>query len=284
MDYRDQVVIVTGASSGIGRITAKAFAERGATVVAVARREPLLQELVETCRKTSPNTMYLCGDLTDRTFAEHVIDESVARFGRLDVLVNNAGVSKHKQIYHASADEAEWVMRVNYLSPMWMTFAAIPHMLRASAGTIVNVSSMGGRIAPRRETLYAATKGALNSFSLGLSGDLEGSGIHVALILPGAIDTEIWKKEDEPVGFVGKKYPPELVARAILEAIEHKKREVVVPRFAAGLLTARFLHTFLPSFLHHAMSRTDPVPEDVVIRARKRAERGLRLGDVPDGS
>ncbi|MDG2306324.1 MAG: NAD(P)-dependent oxidoreductase [Candidatus Binatia bacterium] len=283
VDYRNKVVIVTGASSGIGLVTARAFAARGATVMCVARRETLLKKLVKECRDSSPETTYLCGDLGERAFAERVVDKTVERFGRVDVLVNNAAVSKHKEIYHSSIEEAEWVMRVNYLSPVWLSFTAIPYMLRAGGGTIVNVSSMGGRIPPPREALYAASKSALSAFSEGALADLEGSGIHVALVLPGAIDTEIWDKEDEPVGFIGKKYPPELVTDAILDAIENRRAEVIVPRFAPGLLAARFLQTFFPSFLRRAVARTHPSQPDVIARARARAENGKRLGDLSEG-
>ena len=104
VDYRGKVVVVTGASSGIGYETAKAFAGRGATIVAVARREALLSRLMDDCRRHAPASDYLAGDLGDRAFAERVVDETVARHGRLDVLVNNAGVSKHKQLFHISAD------------------------------------------------------------------------------------------------------------------------------------------------------------------------------------
>ena len=145
-DWTGRVVLVTGASSGIGRVTALAFARRGATVMATARREALLQQLVAEC---PPGASYLAGDLGERAFAERVVDETVARHGRIDVLVNNAAVSKHKQIYHCSADEAEMVMRVNFLSCVWTTFAAIPHMLRQGGGTIVNVSSFAAKVAVR---------------------------------------------------------------------------------------------------------------------------------------
>src|SRR5216683_2256234 len=160
-DYRGQVVIVTGASSGIGGVTARAFAERGAVVVGVARREPLLQQLVAECRRHSPASDYLAGDLGERAFAERVIDETVARHGRLDVLVNKA---------------------------------------------------------------------AMNAFSEGLWNDLAGSNIHVALVNPGPIDTEIWLKEDEPVWYDGKKYPPEIVSDAIFEAIEKHRYEMTIPK------------------------------------------------------
>ena len=278
--YGGKVAIVTGASSGIGRVTARAFAERGAIVVAVARREELLRGLVEECRRHSPQSMYLRGDLGERAFAERVVDETVAKLGRIDILVNNAAISKHKQIYHMSAEEAEAVVRINFLSCVWTTFAAIPHMLAAGGGTIVNVSSFAAKVVPPRETLYAASKAALNAFTEGLWNDLEGSGIHVAVVNPGPIDTEIWDKEDEPVAYQGTKHPPELVSDAIFDVIENRRREVTIPRRNPPLMTARLLRLVAPSLLFRGMARMEPVPPEVVARARARAVKGKRLGDV----
>src|SRR5438128_11946546 len=281
-DYRAQVVILAGASSGIGRVTARAFAERGAVVVGVARREPLLQQLVTECRRRSPASDYLAGDLGERPFAERVVDETVARHGRLDVLVNNAAISKHKQFYHMSADEAELVMRVNFLSCVWTTMAAIPHMLRQGGGTIVNVSSFAAKVSPPREAMYAASKAAMNAFSEGLWSDLAGSNIHVAIVNPGPIDTEIWLKEDEPNAYHGRKYPPEIVTDAIFQAIERRRHEMTVPRRNPMLVTARFLRLFLPNLLRAALARFDPVPREVLEKARARAREGKRLGDLRD--
>jgi short-subunit dehydrogenase len=283
MDYQGKVVLVTGASSGIGYVTAKAFAARGAVVVGVARRQHLLEQLAGECRAHSPASGYFAGDLGERPFAERVVDDTVARHGRLDVLVNNSAVSKHKQIYHLSADEAEGVMRVNFLSAMWSTMAAIPYMLRQGGGTIVNISSFAAKVSPPREAIYAASKAAMNAFSEGLWNDLAGSNIHVALINPGPIDTEIWLKEDEPVSYKGPKYKPEIVTDAIFEAIEKRRFEMTVPRRNAMLLTARFLRLFVPSLLRFGMARTDPVAVDVVEKARARARRGRRLGDLSNG-
>ncbi|MFQ5416240.1 MAG: SDR family NAD(P)-dependent oxidoreductase [Myxococcota bacterium] len=282
MDYRDRVVVVTGASSGIGRVTALRFAERGAVVAAVAHREGHLQELIEACLPHSPRSHYIAGDLGQRSFAEGVIDTVAERHGRLDVLVNNAAISKHKQIYHVSADEAERVMEVNFRSCLWTTFAAIPYMLRDGAGSIVNVSSFAAAVVPPRETIYAASKAAMSAFTEGLWNDLEGSGIHAALIIPGAIDTEIWEKEDEPVAFDGAKAPPEVVTDAIFEAIEKRRREITVPRRKPDLMAARLLRFAAPWLLRAGMKRMDPVPAEVVERARARARRGKRLGDLDD--
>src|SRR3989442_6755081 len=228
-DYRGQVVIVTGASSGIGHVTARAFAERGAVVVGVARRELLLQQLVAECRRHSPTSDYLAGDLGERAFAERVIDETVVRHGRLDVLVNNAAISKHKQFYHMSADEAELVMRINFLSCVWTTMGAIPHMLRQGGGTIVNVSSFAAKVSPPREAMYAASKAAMNAFSEGLWNDLAGSNIHGAHGNPGPIDTEIWLKEDQPVRYASTKYPPQYVNNAIFVWIHNTCHHTPIP-------------------------------------------------------
>ncbi len=282
MDYRGKVVIVTGASSGIGYVTAKGFAQRGSTVIAVARRESLLQKLMRECAPHAPASGYIVGDLGDRAFAERVVDETTAKHGRVDILINNAGISKHKQIYHTSVEEAEHVMRVNFLSCVWTTFAAIQHMLRLGGGTIVNISSFAAKVVPPRESIYAASKFAMNGFTEGLWNDLKGSNIHVALINPGPIDTEIWLKEDEPVAFKGRKYPPEIVTEAIFEAIEKRRFEMTVPRRNPMLMTARALRLLLPGVLRRGMASMDPVPYDVIEKARARAENCKRLGDLSE--
>ena len=280
LEYRDRVAIVTGASSGIGWVTAEAFARRGCTVVAVARREERLAQLIDGCRESAPKSIYLAGNLGERAFAERVIDESFERFGRIDFLVNNAAVPKHKQIYHLSADEAERVMAINFGSCLWTTLAAIPYMLRRGEGWIVNVSSFVTRVAAPRETIYGASKGAMNAFTEGLWNDLEGSNIHASLVIPGAIDTEIWQKQEETNAYDGPLSAPDIVADAILDAIERRVHEVVVPRRKLSLMAASFLRRVFPGILRMALRRMDPVPQEIVDRARDRANRGQRLGDL----
>jgi len=274
------VVIVTGASSGIGQATARELARRGATVLAVARREERLRALVEACRADSPASGYLAGDLGERGFAERVVADCVARHGRLDALVNNHAVTKHKHALHTSAEEAEQVLRINFLSCVWTTYAALPVLLRQpGGGVIVNVSSFAAQVVPPREGLYAASKAALDAFSAGLWNDLAGSDVHVGLVIPGAIDTEMWEKEDEPPGFSGKKHPPEIVVRAILRVIEECKHELMAPARDPGLVTAGLLRRLAPGVLRAGMARMEPVPPALLEAARDRARRGLRLGE-----
>jgi short-subunit dehydrogenase len=271
MDHRGKIVVITGASSGIGHDAALAFARRGATVVGVARRAGLLERLAAECRALAPDASYLAGDLGERAFAERVVGDVVARHGRIDVLVNNAGIPIHKQIYDVTPEDVDRVMRVNFFASVWTTLAAIPHMLRQGGGTIVNVSSMAAKVAPPRETPYTAAKAALDGFTAGLWSDLAGSNIHAALVVPGPIDTEIWQKDENPSAYGGAKHPPAIVSDAILEVVEKRRHEIVIPRRSPQLLMARLLRFFAPGILRAGMAWMEPVPPDVVEKARARA-------------
>jgi short-subunit dehydrogenase len=272
MDWRGRVAVVTGASSGIGRDLALALAERGCVVVGVARREERLRELAEVCARRAPGSGWLAGDLGDRAFAERVVSETLARHGRLDVLVNNAARPKHKHATELAPEEIEAVLRVNFLAPVWTTLAALPAMLRQGEGSIVNVSSFAAEVVPPREAIYAASKRALNAFSEGLWSDLAGSNVHVALVIPGAIDTEIWQKLDTPSAFRGRRHPPRVVTDAILEAIEKRRFTVTAPKRSPQLLLARWLAFLCPPLLRAGLRRLDPVPPEVFERARRRGK------------
>jgi short-subunit dehydrogenase len=273
MNYRGKVAVVTGASSGIGYHAALALAERGCTVVGVARRQAELEELTSRCRRHASDSTFMAGDLGERAFAEHVVNDSARRFGRLDILVNNAGIPMHKQIYDVTPDDVELVMRVNFMSSVWTTLAAIPHMLLLGEAWIINVSSFAAQVAPPRETAYTASKAAMDGFTEGLWTDLAGSGIHAGLVIPGPIDTEIWDKDDSPSGYSGSRHPPAIVVDAILECMDNKLREVVAPRYSPQLLAARWMRFLTPSLMLKGMDWMEPVPEDVVVRARAEARR-----------
>jgi short-subunit dehydrogenase len=223
----------------------------------------------------------LAGDLGQREFAERAVLATCERHGRIDVLVNNAAIPVRKVLYRMSVEEAEEAIRVNFLSCLWTTFAAIPPMLRQGGGTIVNVSSFASKVVPTHETMYAAAKCALNGFSEGLWNDLRGSNIHVALIHPGPIDTEIWQKGDVPDPYRGRRYPPELVAEGIIQAIERRRHEVTIPRRNPTLVVARLLRLLFPGVLRSAMARFDAVPRAAIEQARVRANAGQRLGEGP---
>jgi hypothetical protein len=268
MDFRGRAVVVTGASSGIGRQLAVDFAGRGASVVISARRREELAETARACEAAGGTVEAMVGDVAERAFVEGMAVRAVERFGRLDVVVNNAGVSKHKQLYTVRADEVEYVLRVNFLAAAYLTLAALPVMLRQREGWIVNISSAAGKIPPPRETVYAASKFAMNGFTEGCWLDLAGSNVHAAVVNVGPIDTEIWRKTDEPTRYRGRKLPPSAVSRAVFRAIERRRHEVWVP---ATLRLVWLLRVFFPGLFRFGAGRWDPVPAEAIAAARERA-------------
>ena len=270
VDYRGRVAIVTGASSGIGRQVALDLAARGAAVVLSARRREQLEQVAAECAARGGVAEALVGDVAERAFVEGMAARAVERFGRIDVVVNNAGVSKHKQIYHLTADEVDYVVRVNFLAPAFLTLAALPAMLRRGEGWVVNISSAAGKLPPPRESVYAASKFALTGFTEGLWLDLAGSGIHAAVIHVGPIDTEIWHKTDEPTAYRGRKLPASAVSAAVFRAIERRRHEVWVP---GSLRLAWWLRLLAPGLFRWGAGRFDPVPPAVIAEARARARR-----------
>jgi short-subunit dehydrogenase len=230
VEVEGRSVLVTGASSGIGAALAERLAARGAVVGLVARREDRLAEVLDRCRASSPDSRMWVADLGDHDRAEAVALEADGAFGGLDVVVHNAAVPKRRKVTDLTADEVEAVMRVNFLSPVRMTLALLPGMLERDAGVIVNVSSLGGRLGIATEAAYSASKFALCGWSESLAQDLWGTGVDVRLILPGAIDTEIWDQPDnDPPLYRGPLEPADGVAGGIIAAIEGDRFEHYLP-------------------------------------------------------
>jgi short-subunit dehydrogenase len=224
------VALVTGASSGIGASLAKALAARKVSVGLVARRADRLEAVLDECKVMAPKARMWTADLGDLDLAERVALEAWDTFGHVDVLVNNAGIPKRRHVLNLVYNEVEEVMRVNFLSPARMTLALLPRMLKRGAGSIVNVSSVAGRLGNPKESAYSASKFALCGWSEALNVDLWDTPLEVRLINPGAIDTEIWSTpgEDEPI-YEGEKESPDDIAAGIVAAIEGDKFEHYLP-------------------------------------------------------
>jgi short-subunit dehydrogenase len=259
MKIKNKVVLITGASSGIGRALSLNMAKDGAIVVAVARRTELLQSLLNDIKLTSPDSSFLAGDIGRQAFAERAVRQTVARYGRIDVLINNAAMPMHKTLTAVTPSEVERVMQVNFMACVWTSLAAIPAMRQVGGGMLVNVSSFATKVVPTHETIYVASKMALNGFTRGLWNDLAGTGIHAMLVHPGPIDTEIWSKLQQAGAYSGKLYSSERTAREIQRAIARKKREVVVPRWSLSLIMGRLVNALAPGIVRASVQRMDPV-------------------------
>lgn len=229
------VGIVTGASSGIGAACARALAARGTTVVGVARRTARLDAVLDECRATAPGSIARVCDLRDLEAARSIVTDTIAGLGRLDVLVLNAGTPMRRRVQDLDDHDVSAVVQLNYLSPVSMALAALPHLLEQRRGTIVFVSSLVGRLGNGGEAAYCASKFALCGFAEAASVDLAGTGVEVRLILPGPIDTEMWLDHDgqDPPAYDGQLFAPELVADAVVEALSGTTVEHYVPDLKA---------------------------------------------------
>jgi short-subunit dehydrogenase len=231
---RGRTVLVTGASSGIGEAVARELAVRGDTVALVARRADRLDAILADCRITSPNSQRWSADLADPAGAAQLALQIWDHFDGLDVVINNAAVPMRRHVTKLTLDEVERTMRINYFSPVAICLALIPRMLERSSGTIVNVSSLGGRLGITTEAAYSGSKFALTGWSEAAALDLDRSGVSVKLIHPGAIDTEIWDQPDNDAPlYDGPKVPPSEIAGAIVDAIDSASFEHYLPDMKA---------------------------------------------------
>jgi short-subunit dehydrogenase len=212
-------VLVTGASSGIGAATARAFAARGDTVGICARREDRLAEVLADL----PGGRSWAVDLADLdgidAFAARADDE----LGGIDVLVNNAGIPKRRRATTMSADDAESVMAMNYFSPVRLTLALLPRMIERGRGDVVNVSSMGVHLVAFGVGAYSASKAALELFTEALYVELPGTGVRAHLVIPGTTVTEFStprEGNDPPLPPGPTAATPEEVAAAIVAATD----------------------------------------------------------------
>jgi len=195
-DLNGAVALVTGASSGIGEATAQMLAGRGATVAIAARRTDRLEKLGEEIAGGGGTALPVELDVSDREAAEAAVARTVEELGRLDVLVNNAGVMLLGPMLEAPVSEWQQMVEVNLLGLMYMTKAAVPHLLEAAEGDrgvadVVNISSVAGRIARRNSGVYNATKFGVGAFSESLRQEVTRQHVRVALVEPGAVATEL---------------------------------------------------------------------------------------------
>src|SRR5919109_4922959 len=239
-----EVALVTGASSGIGAATARELGRRGAAVVLAARRADALEAQARTIREAGGEAMAIPTDVADATPVTLLVDRTVARFGRVDVLVNNAGASWSRPLASSHPDEITGLLEVNLLGAMLLTRAVLAGMLERRHGAIISVGSLSGRVA--MEPLYSATKFGLRGFSLALRRQLADTGVSVSLVSPGNIRTAMTDHVK------GRLPQPDLVAKTIADLVRRPRREVVIPRRHYSIA---WLEQLLPSMADLAYRR-----------------------------
>jgi NAD(P)-dependent dehydrogenase (short-subunit alcohol dehydrogenase family) len=239
-DLGQHVVVITGASSGIGRETALEFGRRGARVVAAARNEEALRTLADEITRLGGEALPIVTDVSDYAQVSALASGAEDRFGRIDTWVNNAAVSTYGTVEQMDASELHRVVEVNLMGEIYGMKAALPH-LRKSHGCLINVSSALGERAIPLQAAYCAAKHGVVGFGEALRLELaaERSPVNVVDVLPSSINTPLFSHARSKIGVkpkpVGRIYEPNVVAEAIVAAAERPVRQVYVG-FAGRLL------------------------------------------------
>lgn len=226
-----RVVVITGASSGIGAATARACAAAGMNVVLAARRAAVLEEIAVECRRMGVEAVAVPADLRLPGDVEMLIEKARAAFGRIDVLVANAGIGFHTALAESTDAQLRDIIDINILGVLRCARAAIPLMKAQGGGHIITVSSVSAELVWPDDAVYGATKAAVHRFALALRGELAPHGIAVTDIMPGVVDTPLTASLGD-----SHKADPAVVARAIVRAIESPRAVVVTPRWYGALL------------------------------------------------
>jgi NAD(P)-dependent dehydrogenase (short-subunit alcohol dehydrogenase family) len=251
----EQVVVIAGASTGIGRATALAFAAQGARVVCAARSGQALETLVEQIRKDGGVAVAAPTDVADPAAVRSLAELAEQQFGRIDTWVNNAAVSVWGRVEDITDEEFDRVMRVNFLGQVHGVHAALPALRRAGGGVVIGVASVEGVRAIPLHGPYTASKFALRAFYDCLRMELaqEGAPIAVTTILPASIDTPFFEHARSKLGAMVKPpppvYAPEVVAATIVYAAQHPRREIPVGGAAVGFFLGQRLSPALTDAL-----------------------------------
>ncbi|MDP3821833.1 MAG: SDR family oxidoreductase [Burkholderiales bacterium] len=254
-----KIFVITGASDGIGAELARQIAAAHgaqAGIVLAARNREKLDAVAAQCRDSGAQTLVTVTNVAEEAQCRALIDHAVAQFGRIDALINNAGVSAQALFSEVKAEDLHWyekLMKVNLWGAVWCTHAALPH-LKAGKGSIVAVSSLAGLVGVPGRTAYSASKFAMTGFFEALRAELKGAGVSVTTAFPGVVATRIrhrgYDAKGEPAGVSGLKEDDamsvEECAKLIIDGMNSRKREVVMT--AKGRL-GRFAKLLAPGMV-----------------------------------
>jgi NADP-dependent 3-hydroxy acid dehydrogenase YdfG len=251
------VVVITGASSGIGEATAVAFARRGAKLELGARRLDRLNAVAQECRQAgSPAVNVRVLDSGQRAQARAFIAAAIRDHERLDVLVNNAGVGWVGRLHQMPEEKVDELIATNLKGVIWTTQAALPWMLERRRGVIINVASVTGFRASPYSSVYSATKHAVVGFSHALRGELSGTGVKICTVYPGVTGgTEFFDRTEGPVG---PQYPASWVASLIVRTAQFPRRDAMVLPIRLAHVTEPVFGGLMDQALGEARRRVSP--------------------------
>lgn len=240
--FDGKTVVVTGASAGIGESCARKFIAEGARVVLAARSAQSLEHLADELGRDFAYPVPT--DIADIDSCASLLEKTKARFGRIDVLVNNAGFNSRGPLKEIPVEDMLQILHVNLRGPLVLTRLVLSDMLAQGSGSIVNVASLAGRMPLEDEATYSATKFALRVFSFALADELEGSGVHVSVVSPGPVDTGFIMDSIDNTPDIVFSQPmstADEIADLVLQSASDGERERVKPAVSARLATLGYL-------------------------------------------
>jgi len=238
MIFKDKTVIITGGSEGVGAATARLFADAGANLMLVARGKKKLEAIAEELRDKAHVEIFAM-DVSDGDACVDVFKKARFEFGRVDILINNAGYNARGKVEAVEPDELARMVDVNLRAPIVLSRIALPYLEEAGGGAIINVGSLSARVTYPGAATYAATKAGLRSFTLSLTDECQGSKIKIAIVSPGPISTAFILEDMDQVSDLTFSQPmstAEEVAQTVLDLCGNNVREHAMPA-SSGLLT-----------------------------------------------
>jgi short-subunit dehydrogenase len=263
--FKGKVVVITGASAGIGAAAARQFAAEGAVVALAARSGAPLQALAAELERGGSRALAVPTDVGHPQAAARLLAHVAERFGGIDVLVNNAGANKRGPIERYTPEELATVVQVNLTAPIMLTRLVLPYLRTRGRGAIVNVASIAGRIPVPHEAVYSATKFGLRAFTFAMQEELAGSGITISAVSPGPVDTGFIMENLEEVPDVVFAQPMSSaadVAKCIVDCAADGEVERVIPQMTGYLATAGYLFPALRSVMFPLMERRGKQAKD----------------------
>jgi short-subunit dehydrogenase len=257
MIFKGKTVIITGGSTGIGAATARLFAEAGADLVLVARSRKNLEAVAAELRDKARVEIFPM-DVTDADACVDLFKKAAFEFGSVDILVNNAGFHARGPVRKVEPEDLGRTIDVNLKAPIMLTRIALPYLEEAGGGAIINVASLHGKLASAGASTYSASKFGLRIFTLALHQELEGTGIKVAVVSPGPVDTGFIMDnldEVEDIVFSQPMSSAEDVAQTILDLCGNTLREQDMPVSTGMLATAAYLMPWLTKILRPSLER-----------------------------
>ncbi len=255
-ELRGRRVLITGASSGIGRQIAGQLAERGAQVVLAARSADKLHELTDELNQSAGSALAVPTDITCETDRQHLLETIVLQLGGLDVLINNAGIASFGHFATATEDVLRRIMEVNFFAPAELIREALPVLVNGQQPAVVNIASMCGRRGLPAWTEYSASKFALCGLTEALRGELARFDIDILLVLPGLtrsdLPSHLLRNEGRMKIDFTKGMAPEAVAAGVVRALEHNRTETVLGREARWML---LVNRFLPRLVDRLVAK-----------------------------